>query len=303
MISHRYVSHPFKSLHMFQIFSCCTCSRPMLNPQSCLISRASAASQLSPKFTAPPGLRGRAWSPTGKLYQECPWGHQHQPMFKTLKWLKSVTCDIFCGFVFFGKSIEVSQNDKMFEKTKDVSETEAWPKCPEPCVPSCCALAAAPCSKCQNQQRLIGKQAEKESFQKKSEEMQKKQKMQTMRCESLKDEPWDTKTSLDDKGKSQNTALDNSVQVPHHWKLNLVSSQRSIWLQQLWNRCFVHSTCILKSKFRTAARPCSSKMNAPTPTPEPGIVQWTWTFSLRTFANLQCYITLYYTYSLIVSVF
>lgn len=229
--------------------------------------------------------------------------HQHQPMFKTLKWLKSVTCDIFCGFVFFGKSIEVSQNDKMFEKTKDVSETEAWPKCPEPCVPSCCALAAAPCSKCQNQQRLIGKQAEKESFQKKSEEMQKKQKMQTMRCESLKDEPWDTKTSLDDKGKSQNTALDNSVQVPHHWKLNLVSSQRSIWLQQLWNRCFVHSTCILKSKFRTAARPCSSKMNAPTPTPEPGIVQWTWTFSLRTFANLQCYITLYYTYSLIVSVF
>ena len=117
-------------------------------------------------------------------------------------------------------------------------------------------------------------------------------KMQTMRCESLKDEPWDTKASLEDKGKSQNTALNNSVHVPHHWKLNLVTSQRSIWLQQLWNRCFVHSTCILKSKFRTAARPCSSKMNAPTPTPEPGIVQWTWTFSLRTFANLQCYITL-----------
>ena len=67
---------------------------------------------------------------------------------------------------FLGKSIEVSQNDKMFEKTKDVSETEAWPKCPEPCVPSCCALAAAPCSKCQNHQRLIGKKAEKESISK-----------------------------------------------------------------------------------------------------------------------------------------
>lgn len=179
----------------------------------------------------------------------------------------------------------------MFEKTKDVSEGLA--QVPGAVRAELLRFTSSTLFEMPESSKTHRKKAEKDLWCKSRARRKKKDaKMQTMRCEFLKDEPWDTKASLDDKGKSQNTALDNSVHVPHHWKLNLVTSQRSIWLQQLWNRCFVHSTCILKSKFRTAARPCSSKMNAPTPTPEPGMVQWTWTFRLRTFATLQCYITL-----------